>query len=233
MNSPLSERLDRRTALKWMATFAASTTLLPRARSQSATNEPGVTIAGAYDGPGYGTDPDVVKIYAPGDLWPLSFDEHQRATAAALCGLIIPADEHSPSAADLKVHDFIDEWISSPYPGQRGDRELILRGLAQLDAHCQARFEQPFVALRINQQARLCNDLAKLPSLSDAELAALDEAGRMRRDLQHFFRRFRQLAAGGFYTTPEGMKDVGYLGNVALSEYPQPPADLLARLGVD
>ncbi len=233
MTSPLSDRLDRRTALKWMATVAAGATLLPRALAQPAPGEPGVVIAGAYEGDGYGTDPDLIKTYAPGELWPLTFDEHQRATAAVLCGLIIPADDQSPSAADLKVHDFIDEWISSPYPGYDRDRSLILEGLAQLDATCRERFQKPFVKLRINQQARLCNDLAKLEELSPEQVAALDEGARAQRRLKFFFRRFRQLTAGGFYTTPEGMKDVGYLGNVALSEYPQPPADLLARLGVE
>ena len=232
MTSPFSQRLDRRTALKWMTTAAASAVLLPRAFAQAVPGEPGVTIAGAYEGAGYGTDPDLIKDYAPGELWPLTFNDHQRRTAAALCGLIIPADEKSPSAADLKVHDFIDEWISSPYPGQRGDREVILAGLVELDARCEARHQVKFVDLRINQQARICSELARLETLTRGAEAALDDDARSLRRAQRFFRRFRQLTAGGFYTTPEGMKDVGYLGNVALSEQPKPPADLLARLGL-
>ena len=232
MTSPFSQRLDRRTALKWMSTAAASAVLLPRSFAQAVPEEPGVTIAGAYDGPGYGTDPDLIKDYAPGELWPLTFDDHQRRTAAALCGLIIPADDKSPSAADLQVHDFIDEWISSPYPAQHGDRDRILTGMAELDARCVARHQARFVELRINQQARLCNDLARLEPLDHAAVAALDDDARALRRAQQFFRRFRQLTAAGFYTTPEGMKDVGYLGNVALSEQPKPPAELLARLGL-
>ena len=42
---------------------------------------------------GYGTDPDLVKSYRAGQLWPLTMNEAQRRTAAALCALIIPADE--------------------------------------------------------------------------------------------------------------------------------------------
>jgi len=223
MNSPLSDRIDRRTALKWMATAAASTTLLPRGLAQ-VPGEPGVTIAGHYEGEGYGADPDLVKTYAPGELWPLTFDDHQRRTAALLCGLIIPADAQSPSAADLKVHDFIDEWISSPYPGQRGDRETILTGLAELDVLCEGRYNAKFVDLRINLQAQVCDQLATVRPGANVPPE--------RQRLQGFFRRFRDLTAGGFYTTPEGMKDVGYLGNVPLAEYPQPPADLLERLGL-
>ena len=163
MTPPFSaERLDRRTALKWMATAAASTALLPRLAAQAATTaEADVTIVGAYTGPGYGTDPDLMRDYAPGDLWPLTFDDHQRRTAATLCGLIIPADSQSPSAADLKVHDFIDEWVSSPYPQQAGDRSLILAGLAQLDQMAEAAGGAKFVDLKPRDQAVLCDRLAR------------------------------------------------------------------------
>ncbi|MCF3652491.1 gluconate 2-dehydrogenase subunit 3 family protein [Synoicihabitans lomoniglobus] len=233
MTSPLSERLDRRTALKWMATAAASAALLPRAFGQTTpAAEPGVTIANYYDGEGYGSDPDLTRDYQPGELWPLTFDEHQRRTAAVLCGLIIPADANSPSAADLKVHDFIDEWISSPYPGQAGDRTTIIEGLAQLDAIAEERYKAKFADLRINPQARLCDRLSKMERLDETAEAALSDEARVERKAQNFFRRFRDLTAGGFYTTPEGMKDVGYLGNVPLATQPEPPAELLAKLGL-
>ena len=35
-----------------------------------------------------------------------------------------------------------------------------------------------------------------------------------------FFRRFRYLVVGAYYTTPEGFKDIGYTGNVPLASYP-------------
>ncbi len=231
MTPPFSaERLDRRTALKWMATAAASTALLPRLAAQAATTaEADVTIVGAYTGPGYGTDPDLMRDYAPGDLWPLTFDDHQRRTAATLCGLIIPADSQSPSAADLKVHDFIDEWVSSPYPQQAGDRSLILAGLAQLDQMAEAAGGAKFVDLKPRDQAVLCDRLARESDKNGAPTEASRELGKQ----QRFFRRFRELTAGGFFTTPAGLKDIGYRGNVPLAAFPEPPADLLARLGLD
>jgi hypothetical protein len=73
---------------------------------------------------GYGPDPSMVKIYQPGDVWPLTLTEPQRRTTRALCDLIIPADDTSPSASAVGVPDFIDEWISSPYPAQAGDRRI-------------------------------------------------------------------------------------------------------------
>ncbi len=54
----------------------------------------------------YGTDPNLVRVYKPGDLWPLTFTSAQRATAAVLCDLIIPADAKSPSASSVGVVDF-------------------------------------------------------------------------------------------------------------------------------
>ena len=46
-----------------------------------------------------------------------------------------------------------------------------------------------------------------------------------------FFRRFRWLAAGAFYTTEEGMADVGYIGNTPIAgEYPGPSDEAMAHL---
>lgn len=232
MNSPFSDRLDRRTALKWMGAAAASAVLKPHllAAESAPALEPGMTIAEHWAGPGYGADPDLVKSYEPGDLWPLTFDDHQRRTAAVLCGLIIPADEHSPSASDLKVHDFIDEWISSPYPQQAGDRKTILEGLPRLDALSESRHGKVFADLSASQHAMLCDELGVVEPDAEPDPS---EAGKTIRSLQRFFRIFRNLTAGGFYTTPEGWKDIGYTGNVVLAAQPKPPADLLKRLGLE
>jgi len=35
---------------------------------------------------------------------------------------------------------------------------------------------------------------------------------------------------GGFYTTPAGMKDIQYLGNVPLTKFDGPPAEVLNYL---
>ncbi|MGH8021798.1 MAG: hypothetical protein ACREIA_26650 [Opitutaceae bacterium] len=95
-------RLDRRTAIKWMLAAAAATSLptvsLPQVAPANAGAPPPSPKAG-----GYGRDPDLMRDYKPGDLWPLTFSEEQRRIAAALCALIIPADDKSSSAADLGV----------------------------------------------------------------------------------------------------------------------------------
>ena len=46
-----------------------------------------------------------------------------------------------------------------------------------------------------------------------------------------FFRRFRYVAVGAFYSTEAGMKDAGYVGNVAISgPYPGPSEEAMDHL---
>src|SRR3954464_4760526 len=95
-------RMDRRQAIKWMLTAAAA----------GSVAEVGTfSFAAAAAAKGYGPDPKLNEVYNPGDLWPLTFTREQRQTVSVLCDLIIPADDRSPSASQLMVPDFIDEWI--------------------------------------------------------------------------------------------------------------------------
>jgi hypothetical protein len=162
----------------------------------------------------------MLKTYKPGDLWPLTFNDDQRATAAALCDTIIPADAKGPSASSVRVHEFIDEWISAPYPGHDGDKRSILEGLAWLDAESQKRFQNKFVNLVPRQKNAICDDICHVP-----------KAKPEFRNAAHFFKRFRDLTAGGYYSTPEGMKDIGYIGNVPIEKF-EVPAEVLKKLGL-
>ncbi len=211
--APSAATMDRRDAIKWMMTAAASATLFDRSLfgAQPVNGVPG----------GYGTDPDLLKAYKAGDVWPLTFTDAQRTTAAALCDVIIPADEKGPSASSVKVHEFIDEWISAPYPGHDADKRTILDGLAWLEAESRQRFGNGFVNLVTRQKHAICDDICYLPNAKPA----------FRQGAQ-FFRRFRDLTAGGYYTTPEGMKDIGYIGNVAMEKYEGPTPAALKHLGL-
>lgn len=201
-------RMDRREALKWMLAASATISVLD-ARSFGAAP---ATV-------GYGADPDLMQVYKPGTLWPLTFTREQRRTAAALCDLILPADEKSPSASELKVHDFVDEWISAPYPRQQADREEILKGFAWLDTQSRKRFQQAFVELTEQQKREICDPIC-----------SVEKCGPSVKQPALFFAKFRNLTMGGFYSTPEGMKDIQYLGNVPLTHFDGPPPEVLAHL---
>jgi len=214
-DTPSLARLDRRSALKWIAAAAASATLLDARMFGAEPTLPNTTARG------YGSDPDLLKTYKPGELWPLTFTDAQRATAAALCDTILPADDKGPAASTVKVQDFIDEWISAPYPGYSDDKQIVLEGLAWLNAEAQKRFQNDYVNLVARQKNAICDDICYAPNAKPEF-----------RKAAQFFRRFRDLASGGYYTTPEGMKDIGYTGNVTLEKFEGPPPEVLKKLGL-
>ena len=45
-----------------------------------------------------------------------------------------------------------------------------------------------------------------------------------------FFKRFRALTVGAYYTTEAGFKDIGYIGNVPRTSDPGPSAEVKAVL---
>ncbi|MES2696978.1 MAG: gluconate 2-dehydrogenase subunit 3 family protein [Verrucomicrobiota bacterium] len=209
--------MDRREAIKWMLAAAASASLLSSA-GHGAEGGPPESMP---PGQGYGTDPDLLKIYKPGDVWALTFNDAQRQTAASLCDMIIPADDKGPAASTVRVHEFIDEWISAPYPGHAEDKELIVEGLAWLDTEAQKRFGGDFVNLVLRQKTAICDDICYTAKAAPEFLRAA-----------RFFKRYRDLTAGGYYSTPAGMKDIGYVGNVAMEKFEGPPKEVLEKLGL-
>jgi hypothetical protein len=207
--------MDRRTTIKWMLAASASMPLLEQ-------RVPGVDAAAALPvASGYGIDPDLTRIYHPGDLWPLLLTPAQRRVAGALCDVIIPADSMSPSASAVGVVDFLAEWVSAPYPHQQMDRPIVLDGLAWMDAEAGRRFAQTFAALNETQQHLICDDIC-------SEQRAKPVFGRAAK----FFARYRDLTAGGYYSTGAGREDLQYIGNVPLATFEGPPLALLQKLGL-
>jgi hypothetical protein len=205
--------MDRRTTIKWVLAVSAAWPLRGVHASLAASASPAAH--------GYGTDPDLLKLYKPGELWPLTLTPPQRRLAAVLSDTIIPADEHSPAASSVGVVDFIDEWVSAPYPDNQRDRPIVLDGLVWLDAEATRRFGKAFVDLKAAQRAAICEEICD-------EARAAPE----RRKAAHFFAVYRNLTAGGFYSTPVGRKDLGYIGNVALASFEGPPPELLRKLNL-
>jgi len=206
-------RLSRREAIRWVMAATASTAFFGAQTWHAA--------AGPVTAKPYGTDPILTEVYDPGAFWPLTLDPAQRRTLTTLCDLIIPADEKSPSAAQVGVPDFVDEWISAPYPRQQGDRGPALEGLKWLQDESQKRFKQDFSDLSEEQRNQIADDVCSLQS-AKPEL----------RPAAQWFALLRSLIVGGFYTTPAGMKDIGYIGNVALPEFPEAPPEVLEKLGL-
>ena len=204
--------MDRRTTLKWvLAASAVGPLWRPSAAQVPATAAP----------KGYGTDPDLSINYKPGEPWPLTLTAAQRRLAGTLSDLIIPADDHSPSASAAGVVDFIDEWVSAPYPEFQRDRGVVLGGFAWLDEETGRRFGRDFVDLEAAEQTALCDDISDAARVDKG----LHEAAQ-------FFARYRDLTAGAFYSSPVGRKDLNYIGNLPLASFDGPPRELLKSLGL-
>lgn len=208
-------RIDRRAAIQWMLGAAAA--IAARDTRLLAADDTAAPITAK----GYGPDPSMVTIYKPGDVWPLTLTEPQRRTTRALCDVIVPADDTSPSASAVGVPDFIDEWISAPYPDQAKDRPLLLDGLRWIEEEAQRRHQTAFADLSGAQQTGICETFA------DAVKAKAIHA-----KAAAFFKRFRDLTFGAWSTTPEGMKAIGYIGNVPSVSFTGPPLEALKHVGL-
>jgi hypothetical protein len=210
--------VDRRTTIKWVITVGTAWPLLgPRIAAAG----PVEAWQGSSPAQGYGTDPDLLKAYKPGDVWPLTLTAAQQRLAGILSDLIMPADEHSPAASAVGVVDFIDEWVSAPYPNCRDTRSIVLSGFEWLDAESRRRFGKGFAAADAAGQTAICDDICD---------AARATPGR--RDAARFFAVYRDLTAAAFYSSPVGRKDLGYIGNVPLEHFDGAPPELLKKLNL-
>jgi len=119
------------------------------------------------------------------------------------------------------VVDFLDEWISAPYPAQVADRGIVLPGLAWIDGESARRFGRAFAELDAAQQASIGDDICHAATAKPE----FREAAR-------FFATYRDLTAGGFYTTPQGRQDLRYVGNMPLATFDGPPPEVLRKVGL-
>ena len=211
--------ISRRETMAWMGAALASPWVVSPVEPAFAQGEAGlwkdIDLA-PITAPGYGTDPNLVKPSVP---WPLTLNEGQRASLRIVADLMLPADDHSPSGSALGLDAFIDEWVSAPYPDQQRDRRLILSGLAWLDAESSARFGHGFDAASDSERRAIFDRIAFKNKVAPGY-------GRP----AAFFSRLRGLMLGGFYSRPEGLKDIGYIGNTPSTSYAGPTEEAVAHL---
>ena len=141
------------------------------------------------------------------------FSEHEMATIAILCDIIIPADETSGSATQAKVPEFI-EFIVKDMP----DHQTPMRGgLRWLDMQSNKNFQKAFTDCSSQEQLSIIDQVA-YPKKAKPEM----QQGVA------FFNLMRNLTATGFYTSEMGIKDIGYIGNKA-SQWNGVPDDVLKQ----
>ena len=225
-----ANRLTRRESLKLLGALAASA-MLPALPALASTLEQDAAGAAADEGhwpelqlqpvtaKGYGKDPDLMT--PPDAPWPLTLTPDQLSLLAVLSDIIVPAEGTSPSASAVQVPTVVDEWVSAPYPDQQQDRLTVLSALAWLDDEAALRFAQPFATLGAAQQLAIIDDIAYRN----------DQTPRRFQRIAGAFSRLRNLVLAAYFCTPEGMEDIGYLGNVAIAgDYPGPTPEAYRHL---
>ncbi len=128
------------------------------------------------------------------------FNKHEMETLSILCDIILPRKGDHPSATEVKVPEFI-EFIVKDMP----DNQLPLRGgLMWLDTETNRRYNKQFSSCSKQERITVIEDIA-YPD-PDLQKPAMSPG-------ISFFNRLRNLTLTGYYTTKEGFKDLGYLGN--------------------
>jgi gluconate 2-dehydrogenase gamma chain len=148
---------------------------------------------------------------------PKFFTAREYTMAGVLANLIIPKDEHSGSATDAGVPEFMDfMMIDQP------NRQTAMRGgLAWVDLQCQDRFDKRFLECIDAERAAVLDDIA-WPQRAKPELAAGVA----------FFNSFRDLTASGFWSSKLGVEDLKYIGNTMVPEWKGCPPEALKKLGL-
>jgi len=157
---------------------------------------------------GYGPDPDLSGRRIP---WKTTMDRRQLTTLAAICDLVLPAEPPHPSGVALRVHEFVNEWISAPYPPMQADGMLVCATLLTLDEFSQESFGVPFDRAGLSRQ-----------------VAAFDRAISDTKAVNSV-RRLVELICNGYYSTREGHAAIGYCGNTPLERFPPVLPEVVAH----
>jgi len=225
--------ITRRESLKWLSILSASA-LIPSLigcevsdKATGVTNSVGSTIKGHWAElklspisiKGYGKDPSmIIALKSP---WPKTLTPEQLTLVAVLANILVPRDGDVPSATEVNVPDVVNEWVSSPYERQQSDRITILSLLTWLDDEAKLRFSTVFVKLSVNEQFEIVDDIAYQKDDLVPEFTKVADA----------FSRFRKLVLAAFFCSPEGTKDLGYMGNIAIAgDYPGPTDEAMLHL---
>jgi hypothetical protein len=148
------------------------------------------------------------KAAAPkGEYTPKCFTAHEFKTLQRLSDLIIPADEHSSGALQAGAADWIDYMASnSPKLAQ-----IFTGGIGWLDHHMQQHHAVDFADAKPEQQTAILDVIAYHRNETSENFPGI-----------HFFGWARNLVTDAYYTSPIGIKELGYMGNSAMSEFHVP-----------
>jgi gluconate 2-dehydrogenase gamma chain len=145
---------------------------------------------------------------AKGPYQPKALTAHEYATLRRLADLIVPADEHSQGALEAGAADFIDYLCAA----SDEMREIYTGGLGWLDDQMMHRYDgKTFLDAPSGQQTAMLDLIAWRKNATPELNPGID-----------FFTWARRMVVDAYYTSPIGMKDLGYMGNSAMAQFSVP-----------
>ena len=158
------------------------------------------------------------------------FNPHEFRTLERLSELIVPADAGGPSGRDGGAPEFIDLLAS-----QNSELAAIFTGgILWLDSTTQEQYGKRFFDASESEQKRSLDALVEAErnkAIGDTqwetseyrrfEVFGVRTPAGTRRGLE-FFQWARQLIVDAYYTSPAGIKDLGFVGNASHTEYRVP-----------
>ena len=145
---------------------------------------------------------EAAKELASPDWKPLFLDSHQNETLIAISDLIIPSTD-TPGAKAALVNRFLDLLMSAE---KTETQQEFLTSLAFIDGACRQRYQAVFIYLSRDQQNDFLTLLAYPHSHATWGEKAADFPG------YDHFQRLKQWIVGAYYSSPEGLKEMGWDG---------------------
>ncbi len=150
---------------------------------------------------------DTKSMSGGADYQPKSLTPHEFATLRRLSDIIVPADDHSKGALDAGAAEYIDFMCSrSPELAQ-----IFTGGLAWIDVDMKRKHDAAFLDAKPEQQTALLDVIAFKKNETPETAPGI-----------HFFMWARNVVVDAYYTSPVGIADLGFMGNMVLSSFSVP-----------
>ena len=196
--------MKRRDAVKAAATATAFAALpITPAEAENAATYVAAALQGQAQGTAYKP-----KFFQP-DEW---------KQIRVMVDLIIPKDAKSGSATDAGVPQYMDFFCTEYTSNYAWTRDA----LRWFDGFAYNSFKKSFVKCTVAEQRQLFDQVAWPAKAAPAV-----------REGVNFFNRLRDFTASGFFSSQMGVKDLGYMGNVARPTWDGCPPEALKHLGVN
>ena len=139
------------------------------------------------------------------------FTAHDFKTVRLLADLIIPPEDGEPGGAGAGAAEFIDLLAAN----NDKLKEIWLSGLGWLDHESRRRGGHSFIDSAPEVRLSLLDDISFRKNATPELAPGI-----------HFFTWAKRMVVDAYFTSPAGVKALGYMGNTGMTEFKVPRASL-------